>query len=506
MTDLGAVLRLPGARDALHQKAGPSGSDRQVCGVALVHGHPRHFVEPENTLYLVLASHLSAWRWDGLIRAAADTGAAAIVTADEVDLEEPSELLADRVGVPIYHVRDGHSALPALATQVVSLLAAPMLHATDLMSRFTQAALSSSGEPAVLLRAAGQLGAVTVWAWMPGRAEPLVFGELTTDQVPPASPVADERVRAVPVKGGRGLQVAIRVESAMATVGMAPNLGGALSEVELSPLLRALALALRAGQAQRLLADEGAARATRDLLDEILSVGVGAGQALEQRAEQAGIPLSGWQIGFAIAPSPDMPQVTAAARLHEALREERLQGLVVPRGGLLTGCVGLPRRPDAATRSALSRRFRAAVARVDAGDEVAVGIGRPSRGIEGLRVTLDEAREVLDIAARRPQGARFVTIDALGIAGTVRSWASAPGFRATARHRLAPILDAGELLTTLRVYLDHALNVTVTAQALGVHRNTVMTRVARVESLLETTLDDPEERLALHLAVRAVDQ
>lgn len=506
MTDLGAVLRLPGAQEGLRHRAGPPGTTHQVTGVRLVHGHPQHFVETEGTLYMVLETDLATWRWDGLIRAAADVGAAAIVTAGEVGLEEPSELLADRLGTPIYRLRDGDTTLLTLTTEVVSLLAAPMALATDLMSRFTQAALSSTGEPAALLRAAGQLGAVTVWAWMPGQAEPLVCGELTVDQVPPAAPVADERVRAVAVQGGKGFQLATRMESTKATVGVAPNLGGSLSEGEVSPLLYALALALRAGQAQRLLADEGAVRATRDLLDEILSAGSGAGQALEQRAEQAGIPLSGWQVGFAVAPNPDMPQATAATQLHEALREERLQGLVVPRGGLLTGCVGLPRRPDAATRSSLSRRFRAAVSRVDAGGDVAVGIGRPSRGIEGLRITLDEAREVLDIAARRPQGARFVTIDALGIAGTVRSWAAAPGFRATARHRLEPILDADELLTTLRAYLDQALNVTATAQALGVHRNTVMTRVARVESLLETTLDDPEERLALHLAVRATDQ
>jgi len=38
---------------------------------------------------------------------------------------------------------------------------------------------------------------------------------------------------------------------------------------------------------------------------------------------------------------------------------------------------------------------------------------------------------------------------------------------------------------------------------LGVHRNTVSDRIARVERLLGVDLSDPETRLALHLATRA---
>ena len=42
------------------------------------------------------------------------------------------------------------------------------------------------------------------------------------------------------------------------------------------------------------------------------------------------------------------------------------------------------------------------------------------------------------------------------------------------------------------------------ANALGLHRNTVSTRVARAQELLGLDLGDPETRLAVHLACRAL--
>mgnify|MGYP002372597275 FL=1 len=70
---------------------------------------------------------------------------------------------------------------------------------------------------------------------------------------------------------------------------------------------------------------------------------------------------------------------------------------------------------------------------------------------------------------------------------------------------LAPLREGGgELLTTLSAYLDHESGIAATATALGLHRNTVMVRIRRVQELLGIDMTDPEARLALHLACRAV--
>jgi len=72
---------------------------------------------------------------------------------------------------------------------------------------------------------------------------------------------------------------------------------------------------------------------------------------------------------------------------------------------------------------------------------------------------------------------------------------------------VAPLLAAdprGDLVRTLRCYLDHESNTTTTAAVLGLHRNTVLQRLARIRALLRADLNRAEERLAVHLAVHAV--
>ena len=71
-----------------------------------------------------------------------------------------------------------------------------------------------------------------------------------------------------------------------------------------------------------------------------------------------------------------------------------------------------------------------------------------------------------------------------------------------AQSLLAP-LDP-ELLQTLAAYLDNESTLAATAAALGLHLNTVAGRVGRIQELLGVDLDDPDVRLAVHLACRAI--
>jgi hypothetical protein len=72
---------------------------------------------------------------------------------------------------------------------------------------------------------------------------------------------------------------------------------------------------------------------------------------------------------------------------------------------------------------------------------------------------------------------------------------------------LAPVLAAGtasgtELLATLRTWLEQHGSWDRTAAMLGVHRNTVRNRIARVTGLLDRDLDDPDVRWQLLFALR----
>ena len=64
---------------------------------------------------------------------------------------------------------------------------------------------------------------------------------------------------------------------------------------------------------------------------------------------------------------------------------------------------------------------------------------------------------------------------------------------------------SGELIGTLRTYLENRSSVSLAAQVLGVHVHTVQYRLSRLEELTGLSLRNAEERLTLELALRILD-
>jgi DNA-binding PucR family transcriptional regulator len=130
-------------------------------------------------------------------------------------------------------------------------------------------------------------------------------------------------------------------------------------------------------------------------------------------------------------------------------------------------------------------------------------VGRAHPGAEGIGRSLGEAADAARLAQGRPESGRFMHVDRLGLAQLLLAWTRTDTFQPAAQSLLAPLADAsGELLATLSAFLDAESSVTETAAVLGVHRNTVTARIARIESTLGVDLSVPDDRLALHLACR----
>ena len=62
--------------------------------------------------------------------------------------------------------------------------------------------------------------------------------------------------------------------------------------------------------------------------------------------------------------------------------------------------------------------------------------------------------------------------------------------------------DCPEMVHTLESYFEHNTNVSKTAEALFIHRNTLLYRLEKIASILQLDLDNPENRLAVQLALR----
>ncbi|MFE1589476.1 PucR family transcriptional regulator [Streptomyces sp. NPDC059402] len=132
---------------------------------------------------------------------------------------------------------------------------------------------------------------------------------------------------------------------------------------------------------------------------------------------------------------------------------------------------------------------------------VAAGVSAPRTGLADLGTAWAEA----SAAARAARAeSRFGPVAQWTSIGAFRLLTSLPPRSAddpAVRALLSPAHR--ELARTAEVYLDCAGQAGRTAAELGVHRQTLYYRLSRVEQLTGLDLDDGEDRLLLHMALKA---
>ncbi|MEV0482798.1 helix-turn-helix domain-containing protein [Streptomyces sp. NPDC050508] len=131
----------------------------------------------------------------------------------------------------------------------------------------------------------------------------------------------------------------------------------------------------------------------------------------------------------------------------------------------------------------------------------AAGIGRPCAGLADLGTTWQEATAAARAALAEP---RFAPVADWSRIGPYRLLTALPPETAH-DPAVAPLLSPAhhELARTAEVYLDRAGQAGRTAAELGIHRQTLYYRLSRVEQLTGLDLDDGEDRLLLHMALKS---
>lgn len=145
----------------------------------------------------------------------------------------------------------------------------------------------------------------------------------------------------------------------------------------------------------------------------------------------------------------------------------------------------------------------AAISTALAGEEVA-GIGGRVDALPDVRRSAEEAVSALEISAARGSGpvrADQAALDLLLVGAVTPA--------DLVDRTLAPLaeLDASRrdwMLETLEAYLDAGTSITAAARSLFLHRESMRYRVTQLRQLLGSDLDDPDRRLALHLAVKVL--
>jgi len=226
-------------------------------------------------------------------------------------------------------------------------------------------------------------------------------------------------------------------------------------------------------------------------------------------AEQA-VAL-GWQIeGFHIAVMvrPEDPRADRSLVLTALQNALIAAGLTVPAVPLADGWVWWTSSSDRPTQAQITLRsneVRQIVADLS-GLGIAAGVAGAEYGIAGLVRAIGDASRLCRIAGHAAGRRPVETSNDSNPRQYLLTAVTDDQARQRAELLLQPLRDAadGALLDTLNVYLLSECSTSGAARRLGVHRNSVIKRLARIESLLGIDLDDDDTRLALRIACRAL--
>ena len=251
------------------------------------------------------------------------------------------------------------------------------------------------------------------------------------------------------------------------------------------------------------LVEERDARYRTSMLDELRAAGPSPSPSLVQRTIVAGWRLDEWHIGVRLVAREAADFVALRGDVGSAFRTEGLEAEVVEQLDGWVLWISSQAEPGPALIRQIAARVRHAQVALRPTIETNAGVGSVQSGAAGLIRTLGEAGDAARVAAGRPEAGHFVHVDRLGLAQLLLAWTQTDTFQPAARQLLGPLASgSGDLLKTLTAYLDAESSLAETSAILGVHRNTVADRIARIERILGVDLTDPETRLALHLATR----
>ncbi|MEU3651276.1 PucR family transcriptional regulator [Streptomyces sp. NPDC032161] len=472
---------------------------------------------------LVTATNLDAENPEAMrryVRRLAGAGVVGLGFAVGVNYDEvPRALIdaAEEAGLPLLEV-PRRTPFIAIAKAVSSAIAADQYQAVTAgfaaQRELTKAAVSGDGPAELLARLAAHVdgwaalydtsGAVVAAApeWAARRAARLTPDvERLRERPAPASVVVggtDDRVELQTLGTGR------RVRGALA-VGTGAALGTAEryavhSAVALLTLTTARSRSLQSAE-QRLGAavlrmllagwPDHARAVAGDLYGELLDAPF---RLLIAEVDGPRAPVA---LGEALE--------AAAFRTGEALlavpEGDRLVVLAADGGAVVAACTVYAEAQEAReTRE--TRPAREPAAREE--DRVVMGLSAPS-GLTTVSAAYKQAEQALSVARRR--GRALVEHEEL-VAGSVLPLLADDAVRAFADGMLRALREhdakgRGDLVASLRAWLSHHGQWDAAAADLGVHRHTLRYRMRRVEEILGRSLDDPDVRMELWLALKA---
>jgi purine catabolism regulator len=229
-----------------------------------------------------------------------------------------------------------------------------------------------------------------------------------------------------------------------------------------------------------------------------------SGQEFLTRAGGLGVDLDEELLMIAVGPAEekeDLDPDAGATELRRALKSARWPAVVGSVDGLLTAV--LTSRPNAD----LARMLEGVVGGLSGGTfaDPFVGVSRPCT-VAQLPQAQSEARTAHRLGPSTGDD-KVHFYDGLVLYRLLSPLGTGPTLANFVEDELKPLIEHderhnGELLQTLDAYLRSNGNKIVTARALQLQRRSVYYRLERIEELLGGSVDDPELRVRLYVALR----
>jgi PucR family transcriptional regulator, purine catabolism regulatory protein len=176
---------------------------------------------------------------------------------------------------------------------------------------------------------------------------------------------------------------------------------------------------------------------------------------------------------------------------------ERGAGLIYP----------LPVETTAGEWRAVVEQIRSEVATQLGMRSSSAGVGRPNTGLTGMQRSFAEAEQAVRAGERLFGAGQTVALGDLGAYRLLAQLQGTSELHSFQQETLGGLIDYdsrtnSQLLPTLEAFFTANGNLSKTADVLFVHRNTLMYRLKRIEELTGVSLDDPETRFDLQLALK----
>ncbi|RBW49968.1 PucR family transcriptional regulator [Marinobacter sp. F3R11] len=136
-----------------------------------------------------------------------------------------------------------------------------------------------------------------------------------------------------------------------------------------------------------------------------------------------------------------------------------------------------------------------------------LGLGSPGKDVSDWSLGLYQARQALVAAQAFPDRLGLCSFDEMGALALLAGIRDRSILDRFVMENLGAVLKADKgpepvLIPTLEAWFQVNGNLVLAAAQLGVHRNTMTSRLQRIEALLGSGLDDPNHRLSLAMALQ----